>query len=94
MRRTRTVSVPPEIANVMDSYPDVNWSHVATQAFVFHINSFNMKPELRILTDAAELRAAALNLTDRQRQKLSSHKDAVIAQRPDGTIIVYRPTQK
>ncbi len=52
------------------------------------------KPELRILVDTAERQTASAKLTDRQRQKLSSHKDAVLAARPDGTIIVYRPTQK
>jgi hypothetical protein len=51
------------------------------------------KPELRILVNYDERQAAMAKLSDRQRNKLS-RRDAVLAARPDGTVIVYRPTQR
>jgi len=52
------------------------------------------KVDLKILTDSAEIRAALTKLSERQLQKYNSHRDSMLAARPDGTVIVYRPTQK
>ena len=49
--------------------------------------------DLRILSDSAEIQKATGQLSKRQLAKLEGYRDSVIAQRPDGTILVYRPTQ-
>lgn len=52
------------------------------------------KPELRILSDSNEILTELKKLSARQLNKFYGRRDAVLAARPDGTIIVYRPTQK
>ncbi len=49
--------------------------------------------DLRILSDSEEIREASKNLSPRQLKKLEGYRDSVLAQRPDGTVLVYRPTQ-
>jgi len=59
---TMTLSVPEELKNKMDSFPELNWSEVARQAFIEKISDLEFLRKFKAkskMTDKEALRLGA-----------------------------------